>query len=193
MHEFGFIKSKVNNSIKLILIFIIPIFLLSSCCHTTYSPKIIKYKPYKQLSFSNNKKVVLIGGCFDVLHYGHINFLKNANAAGDLLIVALESDELISLSKKRLPIHTQAQRATNLAAIRYVDYIILLPRLNGFKDYNQLVQDIRPNVIAVTADDPQIQNKKMQASYAGAELKVVIDRIEKFSTSKILSNKQHEL
>ena len=77
MHELGLIKVKVVNSIK--LFFIIPIFVLSSC-HTNCPSKIIKYKPYEQLSFSNNKKVVLIGGCFDILHYGHINFLKNAKA-----------------------------------------------------------------------------------------------------------------
>lgn len=66
MHELGIIKVKVVNSIK--LFFIIPIFVLSSC-HTNCPSKIIKYKPYEQLSFSNNKKVVLIGGCFDILHY----------------------------------------------------------------------------------------------------------------------------
>jgi hypothetical protein len=60
--------------------------------------------------------------------------------------------------------------------------------LDSFKDYNQLVQDIRPNVIAITSNDPQIENKKIQAYNIGAEIKVVIDRIEKFSTSKILSN-----
>jgi|JI8StandDraft_1071087.scaffolds.fasta_scaffold35599_2 cytidyltransferase-like protein len=185
MHELRLIRAKVVNSIKLFLI--ISIFALSSC-HTNYPSKIIKYKPYEQLSFSNNKKVVLIGGCFDILHYGHINFLKNAKAVGDLLVVALEPDDLIFLSKKRLPIHTQSQRAINLTAIRYVDYVILLPRLNGFKDYNQLVQDVRPNVIAVTSNDPQIHNKKIQAHNAGAKLKLVIDRIEKFATSKILSS-----
>jgi len=140
------------------------------------------------MSFYNNKKVVLIGGCFDILHYGHINFLKNAKAVGNLLVVALESDDFIFLSKKRLPIHTQSQRAINLTTIRYVDYVILLPFLDSFKDYNQLVQDIRPNVIAITSNDPQIENKKIQAYNIGAEIKVVIDRIEKFSTSKILSN-----
>ena len=173
MHELRLIRAKVENSIKLFLI--ISIFPLSSC-HTNYPSKIIKYKPYEQLSFSNNKKVVLIGGCFDILHYGHINFLKNAKAVGDLLVVALEPDDLIFLSKKRLPIHTQSQRAINLT------------RLNGFKDYNQLVQDVRPNVIAVTSNDPQIHNKKIQAHNAGAKLKLVIDRIEKFATSKILSS-----
>ena len=178
----------VNICIK--LFFIIQMFLLSSCCTVGHFPKITKYKLYEPLSFSNKKKVVLVGGCFDILHYGHINFLRNAKAAGDLLIVALEPDETIFLFKKRLPIHTQFQRATNLASIRYVDYIVLLPRLNGFIDYNQFVQDIRPDIIAVTSNDPQIQNKEIQASGVRAELKIVIDRIEGFATSKIISHKR---
>ncbi|MBN8511590.1 MAG: FAD synthase [Rickettsiales bacterium] len=168
---------------------IIQVILLSSCSNNIYPTKIVEYNLHEPLSFPNQKKIVLVGGCFDVLHYGHINFLKNAKSAGDILVVALEPDETISLYKKRTPIHTQSQRATNLAAIKYVDYVLLLPSLKGFRDYNQLVQDIKPDIIAVTANDPQIKNKQIQADSINASLRIVIDRIDGFSTSKIVSKK----
>lgn len=44
----------------------------------------------------NGKTLVLAGGCFDILHTGHIKFLKNAKKAGDILIILLESDKKIT-------------------------------------------------------------------------------------------------
>ena len=79
--------------------------------------------------------VVLVGGCFDILHIGHIRFLKAARKQGDSLVVALESDEFIRLQKRREPFHTQAERAEILAALRSVDTVILLPLLSTDEDY----------------------------------------------------------
>ena len=60
-------------------------------------------------------KKVLVGGCFDFIHFGHISFLKQAKASGDYLIVALESDENVRLAKgDARPIHTQEQRKQKL-------------------------------------------------------------------------------
>ncbi|MBI3343244.1 adenylyltransferase/cytidyltransferase family protein, partial [Candidatus Gottesmanbacteria bacterium] len=56
-------------------------------------------------------KKILVGGCFDLLHYGHIRFLEEAKKLGDHLVVALESDENVRRMKgEGRPIHTQAQR-----------------------------------------------------------------------------------
>ncbi len=143
------------------------------------------YEPQKVTQNKGRKIVVLVGGCFDILHFGHIEFLKKAKAEGDFLIVALEPDEKISLFKKRRPTHTQAERAQNLGALRFVDQVLLLPELKGFEDYNRLVQDIRPDMIAMTADDPFIRQKQVQADGVGARLKVVVDRIKNFSSSNI--------
>src|SRR3712207_2220983 len=82
-----------------------------------------------------NKKIVVVGGCFDILHYGHVTFLKNAFKEGDILVVALESDEYIQNKKKRAPIHTQDQRAEILAALRIVSYIIKLPYFVSDEQY----------------------------------------------------------
>jgi len=146
-------------------------------CHT--------YTPTKHISLPQNKKIVLVGGCFDILHFGHIQFLEKAKQAGDYVIVALEPDERIIHHKKRTPTHSQEERAHNLLALRFVDHIILLPLLNGFDDYLALVKAISPNVIAVTSNDPQLANKEKQAHFIGAELMIVNDRIEHLSSSAI--------
>ena len=71
------------------------------------------------------KKTVLVGGCFDILHYGHLRFLSQAKEKGEMLIVALESDTFIRKIKNKKPIHTQEQRAEILAHLNLVDMIIV--------------------------------------------------------------------
>lgn len=148
------------------------------------------YHPHQKIILPQNKTIVVVGGCFDILHYGHIRFLEEAYKAGGTnayLVVALEPDSRIIHGKKRQPVHTQCERAQILASIRYIDKVLLLGDLKTDADYNQLVQDIQPHIIAVTSDDPQIENKRLQAKRVGALLKSVIDRIDFFASSKILT------
>ena len=99
-------------------------------------------------------KVVLVGGCFDILHYGHIYFLKKAKKLGDLLVVALESDENTKkLKGPKRPIHTQKQRQKMLESLRFVDKVIALPPMKSDSDYEKLVRKVNPDIIAVTAGD----------------------------------------
>ena len=133
------------------------------------------------------KKIVLVGGCFDLFHYGHLQFLKAAKKQGNYLIVALESDQFIKLKKKRLPVHTQNQRAAMLTELRTVNQVIKLPFLTNNKDYLTLVKKIKPAVIAVTAGDPQLKNKQKQAQTVGAKVKVVTPLIKNFSSTSIIA------
>lgn len=137
------------------------------------------------LNGANHK--ILIGGCFDLLHYGHLNFLKSAKACGDFLVVALESDESIFKMKGALPIHTQQQRAEILAELECVDLVVLLPLLSGFEDYMDLVRFISPQTLAVTSGDSQTANKQKQADLMGAKLIVVNQLVEGLSSSIIRS------
>ena len=143
------------------------------------------YIPTQPIPLPKDKKIVLVGGCFDILHFGHIQFLQKARNNGDYVIVALEPDERILHHKKRTPTHTQEERAYNLLALQSVDYVILLPLLHGFDDYLELVKAINPDVIAITQGDPQQHNKQKHAESIGAELVVVTDMIGSFSSSVI--------
>lgn len=149
--------------------------------------KIISLEKFKKnkLIFKE-KKTVLVGGCFDLLHYGHLKFLKKAKAVGDFLIVALEPDEFIRKKKKRQPIHTQRQRAQILSSLRFVDLVILLPFFSSDQEYFDMVRAINPKIIAVTEGDPQLKNKEKQIKTIGGELKIVTPLFKKYSTSKII-------
>lgn len=143
------------------------------------------YIPKQTVSLPTDKKIVLVGGCFDIIHFGHIQFLEKAKEAGDYLVIALEPDERITSYKQRAPMHTQKERAYNLLALRYVDHVIILPLLHSFDDYCALVKAIKPHIIAITSNDPQMANKQKQADAINAQLIVVTDLIGKFSSSAI--------
>ncbi|PJA55208.1 glycerol-3-phosphate cytidylyltransferase, partial [Candidatus Roizmanbacteria bacterium CG_4_9_14_3_um_filter_33_18] len=96
-----------------------------------------------------NKKSVLVGGCFDLIHYGHLKFLEKAKAQGDFLIVALESDEFIKKNKRKLQVHHQDERAEILSNLNMVDMIVLLPFFQTNNNYFELVKKISPSIIAV--------------------------------------------
>jgi len=131
-------------------------------------------------------KKVLVGGCFDILHYGHIQFLKSAKALGDYLVVALESDKNIRRMKgKNRPIFGQNERSEMLLSLKFVDEVIILRDEMTDKDYMDLVTRVRPLSIAVTAGDPIIEKKRKQAESVGAKL-VEIPRLAVPSTSQIL-------
>lgn len=134
------------------------------------------------------KKIVVTGGCFDLLHIGHITLLENAKKEGDELVVFLESD--VSIKKRKgihRPIHTQEERAYMLAALEAVDVIILLPDEMLDADYDRLLQEIHPAVIAVTETDPSLSHKERQANLIGAKVVTVNKFIPNVSTTKLLS------
>jgi rfaE bifunctional protein nucleotidyltransferase chain/domain len=130
-------------------------------------------------------KTVLVGGCFDVIHFGHVAFLEKAKSYGDRLAVALESDESVRRMKgEKRPIHTQKQRQEMLEALTVVDEVIPLPPMRNDQDYHTLVTRLHPAVIAVTAGDPIEEKKRMQAAAVGAQF-VVIPKVRTPSTSQL--------
>jgi len=138
-----------------------------------------------KIPIAQEKTTVLVGGCFDVIHYGHLMYLKNAKAQGDVLVVALENDNFIRKHKKRTPFHTQKQRAEMLLNIKSVDYVILLPIMDSDEKYRNLVNCVKPQVIAVTAGDPQSDKKQAHAEAVHAKFKTVNKIMQGLSSSTI--------
>lgn len=139
-----------------------------------------------------NKKgqtTVLVGGCFDVLHPGHVIFLKKAKKVGDRLIILLESDEKIKkLKGVSRPIHNQKERAIILKALKFVDSVKLLPFMKTNKEYDTLIKKIKPDVIATTKGAAGNLHKERVANLVGAKLKYVTNMIGTHSTSSILDH-----
>lgn len=133
-----------------------------------------------------NKHVILAGGCFDILHPGHIAFLKKAKEKGDYLFVLLENDSSIAKTKgKERPIHTQKDRAAVLSAISGVDYVIPLPNFKSNADYDNLILNLKPTIIATTRGDQNLKHKKRQANKLKIQVLEVIKRIPNNSSSKL--------
>lgn len=149
--------------------------------------KIIDHKNVQELMLklkSLNQTVVLVGGCFDILHLGHIRFLKEAKKHGEV-IVALESDETLTKYKgKSRPIHKQSERAEMLSQLTTVDYVLLLPFFSSDQEYFDLTKTISPHIIAVTEGDPELSNKQKQADLVGAKT-IVIPKIHTPSTTQL--------
>ena len=134
-----------------------------------------------------DKKIVLVGGCFDIVHLGHLIFLEKAKAKGDILIVLLESDENIRKNKgQNRPINNQENRAIFLTKLKMVDYVIKLPEMKSDEDYLEILKKIKPNIIAVSEGDSALEKKKKQAKEIGARVLEVNKLIPHQSTSLII-------
>lgn len=133
------------------------------------------------------KRIVVAGGCFDILHPGHVVFLEKAKKAGDYLIVLLESDEKVKkLKGANRPVHTQQMRAKMLSALQDVDCVVLLPFMQSEASYDNILQKIKPDIIAVTSGYAENDHHQRTAKLTGARLKYVTKMIEGHSTSRIL-------
>lgn len=133
----------------------------------------------------HKKKIVVVGGCFDILHIGHIQFLKEAKKCGDVLILLLESDENVrKLKGENRPVFTQMERAEVLSTLSPVDFVILLPLMTSDADYNHIITTIKPHIIAVTEHDPLMKEKERQAKQVGGKI-AIIPFVKTFSSSKL--------
>ena len=133
-------------------------------------------------------KIVLVTGCFDLLHKAHKEFLKAAKSQGDLLIVGLEQDSRIKkLKGKDRPINSFAKRARNLAQIKEIDYVFPLPKsFNTNEDHWRLLQLIKPRVLAVSQNSPHLEEKKKLIRKIGGQI-FIFPFNQKFSTTSLLT------
>ncbi len=121
----------------------------------------------------NGRKVVFGNGCFDLLHVGHIRYLRAARALGDLLVVGINDDaSVVSLGKRSAVITPADERAEILAAIRYVDYVIAFSEPTVERLLRELKPDIHAKGTDYTADT--VPEREIVRSYGG-EIAIVGD------------------
>ena len=97
------------------------------------------------------KRVVFTNGCFDLLHPGHVRYLRQARSLGDLLVVALNSDASVRVLKGAgRPILNQDERAEVMAALEVVDYVTIFDE----ETPGELIARLLPDVLVKGGDWP---------------------------------------
>jgi D-beta-D-heptose 7-phosphate kinase/D-beta-D-heptose 1-phosphate adenosyltransferase len=100
-------------------------------------------------------KVVFTNGCFDLLHGGHRTLLRSARAEGDVLVVAVDSDDNVRRNKgENRPIQDQLTRAENIAALSGVDAVCVFDDADPAADnaLHNLIRTIQPDVLVKGAE-----------------------------------------
>ncbi|MFH1715131.1 MAG: adenylyltransferase/cytidyltransferase family protein [Elusimicrobiota bacterium] len=97
----------------------------------------------------SGKRVVFANGCFDIIHVGHVRYLRGAKKAGDILVVGINSDKSVrKLKGKGRPILSGHDRAMLVSAMEMVDYVSLFDELTA----EELLKKIKPHVHAKGKD-----------------------------------------
>lgn len=134
---------------------------------------------YKQ----KGRTVVLVNGCFDLIHVGHIRYLKEAKKRGDILVVALNSDSSVKRIKgKGRPILPQKERSEILSSFHFVDHVIIFDE----PTVSRILLTLKPHIHAKGSDytEETVPEKDIVQSYGG---KVAITGGPKVkSTSQII-------
>lgn len=147
--------------------------------------KIIKREKLKRIiekAKNNGKKIVFANGCFDLVHVGHIRFLKAAKSRGDILIIGLNSDKSVSrLKGNGRPIIKQKDRALILSAFEFVDYVTIFNE----KDARKTLEMLQPTYHAKGTDYTKdtVPERKISKKYG---IKVIIVGDKKRHSTKDL-------
>ena len=132
---------------------------------------------------SEGKKVVFTNGVFDLLHIGHITYLAKAAELGDKLVIGLNSDSSVKRIKgEGRPVNDQNSRAAILAALFFVDAIVVFEEDRPLK----LITALMPDIL-VKGADYSVENivgaKEVMAN--GGEVKT-INFVEGYSSTSII-------
>lgn len=113
-----------------------------------------------------NQKIVFTNGCFDIIHTGHIRYLQQAAALGDILIVAVNSDDSVKrLKGPERPINGQEDRCEVLAAMEFIDFVVIFEQDTPA----ELISAIKPDVLVKGGDytPDQVVGKDIVEAYGG--------------------------
>ena len=88
------------------------------------------------------KRIVFTNGCFDILHVGHVRYLREAKALGDVLVVGINSDDSVGMLKPGRPVNPADQRAEVLASLVMVDYVTVFDEETPYDLINLLKPDV---------------------------------------------------
>lgn len=151
----------------------------------------------------NNKIVVFTNGCFDILHRGHIRYLRKAKKFGDILVVGLNNDSSVRTIKgSNRPIIPEIERAEILASLNMVDYIVTFSENTPY----DLIKFLKPDILVKGADyqvseiagsdivkknGGKVKRIKLEKGLGTSEIiEIIIKRYKKMKTRSFNNNKR---
>jgi rfaE bifunctional protein nucleotidyltransferase chain/domain len=124
-------------------------------------------------------KIVFTNGCFDLLHEGHVTYLAKAAEEGNRLVLALNTDASVKRQGKGVdrPINGESSRAIVLAALGFVDLVVLFDQDTPL----EMIEFLKPDILVKGADyDPSERNPNSKKYIVGSD-------VDGFSTTAILA------
>lgn len=134
-----------------------------------------------------SQKIVFTNGCFDLLHVGHIRYLKEAKSKGDILVVGVNADASVKrLKGPTRPVQNENDRAEILAALGAVDFVAIFTEDTP----ENLIKTIRPSVLVKGGDwkPDQIVGSSFVHSYGGQVMSLQF--VDGKSTTKLIEKAQ---
>ena len=129
------------------------------------------------------RKLVFTNGCFDILHAGHATYLAFAREQGDALCVGLNSDASVQRNKGPLrPVVDERNRATLLASLRAVDYVVVFDD----EEPKNLIAQILPDVLVKGRDWAHYVSGRDIVEANGGHV-VLADMVEGLSTTNVIA------
>ncbi len=132
------------------------------------------------------ERIVLANGAFDLLHVGHVRYLRAAKALGGKLVVAVNSDDSVrALKGEGRPIMPADERAEIVAALANVDAVVIFPEL----DVRALIRELRPDIQAKGTDytEDSVPERDQVLAYGGRV--AIVGDAKDHSTSEILRSR----
>jgi rfaE bifunctional protein nucleotidyltransferase chain/domain len=132
------------------------------------------------------QRIILANGNFDLLHVGHVRYLRGAKALGGKLVVAVNSDESVrALKGEGRPIMPEQERAEIVSALADVDAVIVFPEL----DVRAIIREIRPDIHTKGTDyTPDTVPERDVVADCGGRVAIVGDSKD-HSTSEIIRSR----
>ena len=132
---------------------------------------------------TGGRRVVFTNGCFDILHVGHVRYLKAARELGDALLVAVNSDRSVrALKGAGRPVMSEAERAEMLAALSPVDFVTVFDE----ESPRQIIGELLPDVLVKGGDyAPEEIHGREEVERAGGRV-VALPFVEGASTTGVI-------
>jgi len=138
-------------------------------------------KAYLERAKEMRRKIAFTNGCFDILHKGHVTYLRKAASMGDILVLGLNSDSSVKrLKGESRPINSESDRAEVMAALEFIDFIIIFDEDTPY----ELIKAVKPDVL-IKGGDYKIEDV---VGTEFAKKTVIVDFVDGYSTTQTIES-----